>query len=844
MANTTFTAGATGNWSDTTKWSGGAIPGSGDTVTIGAGANVTMDVSYTCTTGSVNFATGGGCTFTQNHGTTLTINGGAWLNTGNSNNNTVTYHGDVEFTSGTFYGINSPGACTWATDSTCTINASTGTFYMACGNGGSLTFLLASDSSASAINIENIPASAILVNNASSSSSLSWTGNITVSASPSHLYFNGTSANLALSGQYVQSGAAGVNTSYVSQSGGINITGILTISAGSFSIGTTTVAGTPVNTIAAGALITVSGGSFYFNCSNSTSSSTVMSGGAISCTSGAVILTNVSNTTLINQTFSGGSVSATGTSASITLINTNASSLVMFSGTNFSVSSGAALDIQLSAFTYSAGTFSYGSSISIQPSSAVSALTAFAATLNSSGQLQFGSFATSYNELDANVYYETGTGTTPAVADEYVVAGLYKISNNQSTVIFQGKNTGLYEWSDGSRYYNTSTAPGAAFPAGYFRTAVGGSVTSTHTAVGTATGTFVLQQNQRVIPLSYDAGVYDWSRGTTYGWTTTIDGGFIMLSVDGNTPLPITVSADFTAFGDETITADGSVTLESYVGFPQLPPQGTGGYLKALTDGGASIAAANALTAALTAITNAINALQSLSARSGPKIPSTFVIPSSGTATYEFLIYFWDLNGEPQAPDAAPTVHCKDSAGNSLDAKLSSVTMTAVSGYTNVFSGTYTVSAGDPQDAAYFAFAWTVASVAMNDAGAASIVTIDNLTAINDIQTKVDSIAAGGTVVRSDDRNGNQIAGYTQLGSIGTNVGNSATTIAAVLTAVNSLPNVSAIVTAMGNLVLSEFTTPGTAGYQWAQIGSGDDSGGGDQEQSVIIEAGGGVSAQ
>lgn len=42
-----FTSAADGNWSDDATWSGSGVPGNGDTVTIGAGHDITVDVSTT-----------------------------------------------------------------------------------------------------------------------------------------------------------------------------------------------------------------------------------------------------------------------------------------------------------------------------------------------------------------------------------------------------------------------------------------------------------------------------------------------------------------------------------------------------------------------------------------------------------------------------------------------------------------------------------------------------------------------------------------------------------------------------------------------------------------------------
>lgn len=92
-----FTSAADGNWSDDATWSGSGVPGNGDTVTIGAGHDITVDVNTTIgdspdptpanvvtvdTTGTITVATGvtftiKGCVrmedgnFTMNAGSTV-----------------------------------------------------------------------------------------------------------------------------------------------------------------------------------------------------------------------------------------------------------------------------------------------------------------------------------------------------------------------------------------------------------------------------------------------------------------------------------------------------------------------------------------------------------------------------------------------------------------------------------------------------------------------------------------------------------------------------------------------------------------------------------------------------
>ncbi|HXB45999.1 MAG TPA: hypothetical protein VNV85_18165, partial [Puia sp.] len=69
---------AGGNWSATTTWVGGIVPGSSDAATIVSGATVTVDIlGATCVTLDINSGAAGGVAakLAFNSGSTLTVSG-------------------------------------------------------------------------------------------------------------------------------------------------------------------------------------------------------------------------------------------------------------------------------------------------------------------------------------------------------------------------------------------------------------------------------------------------------------------------------------------------------------------------------------------------------------------------------------------------------------------------------------------------------------------------------------------------------------------------------------------------------------------------------------------------
>ncbi len=138
-------------------------------------------------------------------------------------------------------------------------------------------------------------------------------------------------------------------------------------------------------------------------------------------------------------------------------------------------------------------------------------------------------------------------------------------------------------------------------------------------------------------------------------------------------------------------------------------------------------------------ILNAVNGITTNTARSKIVIPSVLVQPTSGSAAYAINVYLYNLQG--QLEDAASqtvTIAAANATGGSLDAGLSSTTMTRVS--LGVYAVTYTVQSTDATGEAIFTINWTIGTDALASAVATLVEQADSLTTLLAIQSQTNKI--------------------------------------------------------------------------------------------------------
>lgn len=121
----------------------------------------------------------------------------------------------------------------------------------------------------------------------------------------------------------------------------------------------------------------------------------------------------------------------------------------------------------------------------------------------------------------------TGTTTGPVTADQYFTSGFYNNAGvytptYQSTAL----GTTVYAWTDGSRWYLTTTTPGTGPTGNYFQTAAAATVVGPYTAVNSATGTPAVAAHGNAILSSFQPDVASTGIATptniTAGTITTV----------------------------------------------------------------------------------------------------------------------------------------------------------------------------------------------------------------------------------------------------------------------------------------------------------------------------------
>lgn len=147
-----------------------------------------------------------------------------------------------------------------------------------------------------------------------------------------------------------------------------------------------------------------------------------------------------------------------------------------------------------------------------------------------------------------------------------------------------------------------------------------------------------------------------------------------------------------------------------------------------------------------------VNAITTNTARGRSSVPDQIFREAAGTQSYEFDLLIYSLKGVLEAPDAAPTIHARNGAGSSLDAMLSSTTMTLIS--TGKYKVTFNVAPTDILQEVLLDFSWAVGGEAFAVTDYVYVVdlyavdfTSDDRTKLTDIHDKLPS----GTIAKPGD---------------------------------------------------------------------------------------------
>jgi hypothetical protein len=221
--------------------------------------------------------------------------------------------------------------------------------------------------------------------------------------------------------------------------------------------------------------------------------------------------------------------------------------------------------------------------------------------------------------------------------------------------------------------------------------------------------------------------------------------------------------------------------------------------------------AGTAVTAYATAtsqasILSAVQAITTNTARGRSVVPTFMARPSASTTAFEIDLQVYSLQGQLEAPDAAPTVAARNSAGTSLNAQLSSTTMTLVG--VGKYKVNYTVNSTDATGEVFFDFTWAVGGVTFSQGDVTQVQDAEQLSTLNAIVAKTNLLTFDG----SNNIKANltvYAAGQdpaTLLLDVAASGHNSAGTIGAKINASGSASDPLANAT-------SVYTTPGTIGY-------------------------------
>lgn len=222
-------------------------------------------------------------------------------------------------------------------------------------------------------------------------------------------------------------------------------------------------------------------------------------------------------------------------------------------------------------------------------------------------------------------------------------------------------------------------------------------------------------------------------------------GKSVMNGVSLGTGLTVANLTNAPTAGDFTATMKTSIDTEIDARLEAFDPP-TNAEMVART----LVAASYGTAANQTTIINAVNAVTTNTARSAPRVPDFLPRPSAGSTAYVADLYLYSLQGQLEDADAnTVTVHARNAANVSLDAGLTSTTMTRVS--VGKYRLTYTVASGDTTQAVYFDFTWQVNAANMADGAATQVQDAENYAFLSAIKTKTDQLTfTGGALVQAD----------------------------------------------------------------------------------------------
>jgi len=229
-----------------------------------------------------------------------------------------------------------------------------------------------------------------------------------------------------------------------------------------------------------------------------------------------------------------------------------------------------------------------------------------------------------------------------------------------------------------------------------------------------------------------------------------------------------------------------------------------GGGISAITGTGARVvdASGNAVgtAASQTTILNAVNAITTNTARGRLVLPYWLVRPAAGSTSYEIDLNVYNLQGQLEAPDAAPTIHARNPAGSSLDSSLGSTTMTLIA--LGRYKVTFTVASTDTAQEAIFDATWAVGAVPFSVSDATEIQDAELTATTAAIKAKTDLIATNA----ADSPNA-----ITAQGTISTNL--NATVGSRLATTSYTAPDNTSIGTILTRTDVATSTRLATSGY-------------------------------